>query len=99
MNTILGRGVAACLTLSLFSSAVAEEGETSVAQLIEQLSSTDTQERREAAYALAELGPAAKEAVPALTERLQDEDPWVRRVAADALDEIGSAEEEEIKRP
>lgn len=57
---------------------------------IEQLQTESTPiARSEAAYALAGMGPAAREGVPALTAALKDESPNVRWAAAWALGEIG----------
>ena len=49
------------------------------------LKSSDSLERRLAAHALAEIGPAAREAVPALIEALRDAESFVRVWAAAAL--------------
>jgi len=49
------------------------------------LKSSDALERRLAAHALAEIGPAAREAVPALIEALRDPESFVRVWAAAAL--------------
>jgi HEAT repeat protein len=49
------------------------------------LKSSDPLERRLATHALAEIGPAAREAVPALTEVLMDPASFVRVWAAAAL--------------
>ena len=49
------------------------------------LKSSDALERRLAAHALAEIGPAVREAVPALIETLQDPESFVRVWAAAAL--------------
>jgi len=49
------------------------------------LKSSDALERRLAAHALAEIGRAAREAVPALTEALRDSESFVRVWAAAAL--------------
>ena len=49
------------------------------------LKSSDPLERRLAAHALAEIGPAAREAVPALTTALRDPESFVRMWAAAAL--------------
>ena len=49
------------------------------------LKSTDSLERRLAAHALAEIGPAAPEAVPALIEAVRDLESFVRVWAAAAL--------------
>jgi|GEM_PF-6660983 len=49
------------------------------------LKSSSSLERRLAAHALAEIGPAAQEAVPALIEALRDPESFVRVWAAAAL--------------
>jgi HEAT repeat protein len=49
------------------------------------LKSSDSLERRLAAHALGEIGPAAREAVPALIEALRDAEGFVRVWAAAAL--------------
>ena len=49
------------------------------------LKGSDSLERRLAAHALAEIGPAAREAVPALIETLRDPESFVRVWAAAAL--------------
>src|SRR6516164_1391228 len=49
------------------------------------LNSSDSLERRLAAHALAEIGPAAREAVPALIEALRDPESFVGVWAAAAL--------------
>jgi len=49
------------------------------------LKNRDSLERRLAAHALAEMGPAAREAVPALIEVLRDPENFVRVWAAAAL--------------
>ena len=49
------------------------------------LKSSGSLERRLAAHALAEIGPAAREAVPALIEALRDPESFVRVWAAAAL--------------
>jgi HEAT repeat protein len=70
-------------------SAIAEEGEAAVPNLIEALKNED------AAYwaclVLGEIGPDAKAAVPALIEVLDRKEPGVRREAILALAEIGEA--------
>jgi HEAT repeat protein len=57
--------------------------------LVQKLRSTNVDERREAARALAELGPDAKGATKSLTVALSDRDRFVRRFAAQALGAIG----------
>jgi len=54
------------------------------------LKSSDALERRLAAHALAEIGPAAREAVPALIEALRDPESFVRVWAAAALARVQS---------
>ena len=49
-------------------------------------------ERRLAAHALAEIGPAAREAVPALTKALRDPESFVRMWAAAALARVRNGE-------
>src|SRR5271157_3829514 len=49
------------------------------------LKSSDSLERRLAAHALGEIGPAAREAGPALIEALRDPESFVRVWAAAAL--------------
>ena len=58
-------------------------------ELVQDLKSPDVQVRRDAAYALAELGPSAAEAAPALVEALRDQDTQVWASAAQALGLIG----------
>lgn len=52
------------------------------------LKSSDLLERRLAAHALGEIGPAAREAVPALIEALRDPESFVRVWAAAALTRV-----------
>jgi len=52
------------------------------------LKSSDSLERRLAAHALGEIGPAAREAVPALIEALRDPESFVRVWAAAALTRV-----------
>ena len=56
-----------------------------IVDLVAALKSSDALERRLAAHALAEIGRAAREAVPALTEALRDSESFVRVWAAAAL--------------
>ena len=52
------------------------------------LKSSDSLERRLAAHALGEIGPAARESVPALIEALRDPESFVRVWAAAALTRV-----------
>ena len=63
---------------------------SSIDELIELLSETDDNLRRNAAAALGELGPKARRSVPALTASLHDPDKKVRYSAATALGQIGA---------
>ena len=56
-----------------------------IADWVEALRSSNSLERRLATHALAEIGRAAQEAVPALTEALRDSESFVRVWAAAAL--------------
>jgi HEAT repeat protein len=56
-----------------------------LADWVAALKSSDSLERRLAAHALAEIGRAAQEAVPALTEALRDSESFVRMWVAAAL--------------
>ena len=60
----------------------------SVQALIQTLSDGDLYVRGAAARALANIGPAASDAVPALTECLKHEDAWVCKCAEYALEKI-----------
>src|SRR5260370_15369957 len=61
-----------------------------VGKLTQELRDKDSDNRRAAAQALAEMGAEAKPAVGALTAALKDTDLFVRRFAALALGEIGA---------
>jgi len=69
-----------------------ETQEQQVERLIRELQDTDSDIRSIAAVTLGEIGPEAKDAVPALIQLLQDQDAegFVRGNAARALGEIGS---------
>jgi len=60
----------------------------SVPALIQALSSQDLYLRGGAAKALAAIGAAARDAIPALTECLKHEDAWVCKSAEYALEKI-----------
>jgi HEAT repeat protein len=61
-----------------------------VSELTQKLKDKDTDNRRAAAQALAEMGAEAKPAVSALTASLKDSDLFVRRFSAMALGKIGA---------
>src|SRR5690242_12388225 len=69
---------------------VVHKGKT-VAQWSQDLKNPDAGVRREAATALAEIGPPAEAAVPALTGTLADRNRGVRAKSAVALWSIGPA--------
>jgi HEAT repeat protein len=60
-----------------------------VNDLIAQLAHEDPQTRAKAVKALDDLGPEAKQALPALLKLLKDQDEGLRRSAQKALDAIG----------
>jgi len=60
----------------------------SVPALIQALCGEDVYLRGGAAKALAAIGAAASDAIPALTECLDHEDPWVCKTAEYALEKI-----------
>jgi HEAT repeat protein len=70
--------------------ALAEQGtEPGVVQaLADSLKEENAFVRRDAAHALARIGPAARPAVPALVAALKDREPSVRKATAGALKKI-----------
>ena len=71
-------------------------GQPAVPSLIEALGDEDWDVRREAAWALGEIGDAR--AVPSLIEALRDEDWRVREAAVEALEGIGAPALPELER-
>jgi HEAT repeat protein len=69
---------------------------TSVADWAEALSSDDPLQRRLAAYALGEIGPAASEAAPHLATAVEDSVGFVRVWAASALARVAPSREEAV---
>jgi HEAT repeat protein len=78
------------LALFILLAAGAEGAE--LRALISILQGPDQTKRREAAQELGELGPEAKDAIPALRKALRDKDLFVRRFSAQALGKIGKGE-------
>ena len=70
--------------------ALAQIGPASIPELIKLLAHEDRHVRMTAANALKEIGPRAKDAVPALNQASNDEDESVRRSVRAALARIGS---------
>ena len=64
-------------------------GSPAVSTLIDALQETDESVRTAAAYALADTGKSAEQAIPALNDAVKDESPWVRRNAIESLGIIG----------
>ncbi|HJU90983.1 MAG TPA: HEAT repeat domain-containing protein [Gemmatimonadaceae bacterium] len=62
-----------------------------LSEWVRQLDDRSPSARIHAAYVIAELGPAAAQAVPALRLKLGDADPVMRYAAVWALSEIGTA--------
>ena len=73
----------------------AYQGKT-VSQWIEVLKDKDVRVRNAAAFVLGQIGPAAKDAVPALSEALKDKEGYVRRAAVSALGRIGPAAKDAV---
>src|SRR5262245_59382212 len=67
----------------------AQQGK-SAGEWVKLLTSEKVEERRQAAEALAKLGPAAKTAVADLAKALRDSDSKVRSWSASALGHIGA---------
>lgn len=67
---------------------LAHIGPASIPELITLLTHQDRYVRMTAANALREIGPRAKDAVPALNEASKDDDEAVHRAASSALDRI-----------
>jgi HEAT repeat protein len=81
-----------CLPLFVFNGGDALAQKQSVSEvdnLREMLKDKDPSIRKNAAQALAHIGPEAKAAIPALTETLKDKDGSVRGFAAQALGNMG----------
>lgn len=75
----------------------AAEAASDLPTLVQQLTSGDPAERRQAVRDLGRLGGAAKSAVPSLLQALNDQDPAVRFFAARALGEVGERNDTVIK--
>ncbi len=76
---------------ALLLSAVAEESAPSPQKLAQQLGASEVGTRRDAAYQLQRLGPAAKPALPALIKALDDDDKQVWSSAVTAIAALGPA--------
>src|SRR5688572_10218513 len=68
---------------------LAKQGAKAVPALVGVLKDGESKTRGQAAYALALIGPPAKEAVDELVRALNDEEPSLRAQAAFALGKIG----------
>jgi HEAT repeat protein len=91
------RGIAAGCAVCLLTAPLLAEGTAApVSKYIEQLASRDVGVRREAAYQLSNLGPAARPAIPALLKALDDDDKqvWTSVIATFAA--MGPVAEESI---
>lgn len=76
------------LNSSFAGRALTAIGESSIPELVRLLSHEDRFVRICAARSLGDMGPKAKDAVPALKEALEDEDETVRRYVSRALEKI-----------
>ena len=65
------------------------DSKVDVSAMIQQLQSSEEQDRIDACVALGSAGPHAAKAVPALAERLSDQSSLVKSLAAYALGQIG----------
>jgi HEAT repeat protein len=81
--------LAAAWALSQIDPLCSQVAEKSVPLLIKGLSDSEPRVRREAAAALRNIGPLAKDAIPALKMATNDKDEPVRDMAAAALKAIG----------
>ena len=72
------------------SPAVDPDTKRKIDELVDKLKNDAAIVRSSAALALGNMGPAAKEAVPALTEALEDEKKYVRVAAEAALKKINA---------
>jgi len=72
--------------------ALAAMGSRAVEPLIGALKDKSRERRAAAAYALGQIGPPARAAIPALVQTLKDDSPTVRRQAAYALSRIVGAD-------
>ena len=87
----IGWAVIALVPFCRPATAAESEGDPRVARLVERLKQGEFEERRRAADALGDLGPAAAASVPALVAALKDEHVEVHWYALDALGRIGQA--------
>ena len=84
------------LALRHCGAVVAEDRPPDIGKLVEQLHASDTNSRRDAALQLGQVGPAAKDAVPALVKALGDSDKQVWSYAIGALAALGPEAKEAI---
>jgi HEAT repeat protein len=77
------------ILMALFGQVAAQNNTDKVTDLIKQLKSQDAGDRLSAARALGEMGPEAKQAIPALLEALMDQSYFVRENAAIVLRVMG----------
>jgi HEAT repeat protein len=83
------RSIGGLVMAALLLAAQAEDTALSPERLAQQLTATDVALRREAAYQLNRLGPAAKPALPALIQALEDEDKQVWSFSVSAIAALG----------
>ncbi|MFQ5794815.1 MAG: HEAT repeat domain-containing protein [Candidatus Bipolaricaulia bacterium] len=88
MNRTALSGVFAAFVLLTGVVAVHAAQDQQISQLIEALQDAEPSVRWQAAITLGEIGPDARDAIPALIEALRDEDSRVRQAAAEVLETI-----------
>lgn len=82
--------------LSIGTQATGQE-QKPTSELIKELESNEAQERRDAAYELAQRSPEAIEALPAIIKSLSDRDPQVKAFSIQAISRFGPQAKEAIK--
>ncbi len=81
--------LAVAFSIALLGGRLRAEDAPPLEKLIEQLSARENAVRREAAYQIEKLGPAAKPAIPALIKALSDSDKQVWSTTIDTLANLG----------
>ena len=98
MRSVVFAVVAFLSLLAVGTTGLGDNGDQAakVPALVKRLKDKDAGYRAFSAFALGQIGPAAKDAVPALVEALQDVSPNVRLSSAYALGQIGLASSQAV---